>query len=106
MGSYACGITRDGDGRLETFTFPTLLDPDRGAGSPIGHVTYRSQATGDSVSVEGRLRPLYQVVREQDDGAGAVASGTWAGQPDAYHLAQMLLLDGRPVRGSIAAALR
>ena len=29
--------------------------------------------------------------------AGAVASGTWAGQPDAYHLAQMLLLDGRPV---------
>jgi mannose/cellobiose epimerase-like protein (N-acyl-D-glucosamine 2-epimerase family) len=38
--------------------------------------------------------------------AGAVASDTWAGQPDAYHLAQMLLLDGRPVRGSIAAALR
>lgn len=37
---------------------------------------------------------------------GAVASGTWAGQPDAYHLAQMLLLDGRPVRGSVAAALR
>jgi mannose/cellobiose epimerase-like protein (N-acyl-D-glucosamine 2-epimerase family) len=37
---------------------------------------------------------------------GAVASDTWAGQPDAYHLAQMLLFDGRPVRGSIAAALR
>ncbi len=37
---------------------------------------------------------------------GEVGSGTWAGQPDAYHLAQMLLLDGRPVRGSIAAALR
>jgi mannose/cellobiose epimerase-like protein (N-acyl-D-glucosamine 2-epimerase family) len=37
---------------------------------------------------------------------GEVATGTWAGQPDAYHLAQMLLLDGRPVRGSIAAALR
>jgi mannose/cellobiose epimerase-like protein (N-acyl-D-glucosamine 2-epimerase family) len=36
---------------------------------------------------------------------GEVATGTWAGQPDAYHLAQMLLLDGRPVRGSIAAAL-
>ena len=35
-----------------------------------------------------------------------VGSGTWAGQPDAYHLAQMLLLDGRPVRGSVAAALR
>jgi mannose/cellobiose epimerase-like protein (N-acyl-D-glucosamine 2-epimerase family) len=38
--------------------------------------------------------------------AGEVESGTWAGQPDAYHLAQMLLLDGRPVRGSVAAALR
>jgi mannose/cellobiose epimerase-like protein (N-acyl-D-glucosamine 2-epimerase family) len=37
---------------------------------------------------------------------GEVATGTWSGQPDAYHLAQMLLLDGRPVRGSIAAALR
>ena len=38
--------------------------------------------------------------------AGEVGSGTWTGQPDAYHLAQMLLLDGRPVRGSVAAALR
>jgi mannose/cellobiose epimerase-like protein (N-acyl-D-glucosamine 2-epimerase family) len=37
---------------------------------------------------------------------GDVATGTWSGQPDAYHLAQMLLLAGRPVRGSIAAALR
>jgi mannose/cellobiose epimerase-like protein (N-acyl-D-glucosamine 2-epimerase family) len=37
---------------------------------------------------------------------GEVATQTWAGQPDAYHLAQMLLLDGRPVRGSVAAALR
>ena len=31
--------------------------------------------------------------------------GTWTGQPDAYHLAQMLLLRERPVRGSLAAAL-
>jgi mannose/cellobiose epimerase-like protein (N-acyl-D-glucosamine 2-epimerase family) len=38
--------------------------------------------------------------------AGEPASGTWSGQPDAYHLAQMLLLDGRPVRGSVVAALR
>jgi mannose/cellobiose epimerase-like protein (N-acyl-D-glucosamine 2-epimerase family) len=37
---------------------------------------------------------------------GDVGTGTWIGQPDAYHLAQMLLLDGRPVRGSVAAALR
>jgi len=36
---------------------------------------------------------------------GAIGSGTWAGKPDAYHLAQMLLLPGRPVRGSVAAAL-
>jgi mannose/cellobiose epimerase-like protein (N-acyl-D-glucosamine 2-epimerase family) len=36
---------------------------------------------------------------------GEVATGTWSGQPDAYHLAQMLLLAGRPVRGSLAAAL-
>ncbi len=37
---------------------------------------------------------------------GAVATGTWEGQPDAYHLAQMLLLPGHPVRGSVAASLR
>ncbi|MBB3085223.1 AGE family epimerase/isomerase [Geodermatophilus sabuli] len=38
---------------------------------------------------------------------GRVASGTWDGQPDAYHLVQMLLLsEGRPVRGSVAATLR
>jgi mannose/cellobiose epimerase-like protein (N-acyl-D-glucosamine 2-epimerase family) len=37
---------------------------------------------------------------------GEVGTGTWVGLPDAYHLAQMLLLDGRPVRGSLAAALR
>jgi mannose/cellobiose epimerase-like protein (N-acyl-D-glucosamine 2-epimerase family) len=37
---------------------------------------------------------------------GEVAGGTWAGQPDAYHLAQVLLLRGCPVRGSVAAALR
>ncbi len=37
---------------------------------------------------------------------GGVGTSVWAGQPDAYHLAQMLLLEGRPVRGSVAAALR
>jgi mannose/cellobiose epimerase-like protein (N-acyl-D-glucosamine 2-epimerase family) len=37
---------------------------------------------------------------------GAVGRDTWVGQPDAYHLVQMLLLDGRPVRGSVAEALR
>ncbi len=39
------------------------------------------------------------------DARGEVATTVWTGQPDAYHLAQMLLLDGRPVRGSLAAAL-
>jgi mannose/cellobiose epimerase-like protein (N-acyl-D-glucosamine 2-epimerase family) len=38
--------------------------------------------------------------------AGEIGRGTWVGQPDAYHLAQMLLLAGRPVRGSVAEALR
>ncbi|NEK59839.1 AGE family epimerase/isomerase [Geodermatophilus sabuli] len=38
--------------------------------------------------------------------SGEIATGTWDGQPDAYHLVQMLLLAGRPVRGSVAAALR
>ncbi|SEP01167.1 AGE family epimerase/isomerase [Trujillonella endophytica] len=37
---------------------------------------------------------------------GAPAESVWSGQPDAYHLAQMLLLAGRPVRGSLAEALR
>ncbi|MEU2350923.1 AGE family epimerase/isomerase [Modestobacter sp. NPDC049651] len=37
---------------------------------------------------------------------GAVGSGTWAGKPDAYHLVQMLLLPGRPVRGSVGAMLQ
>jgi mannose/cellobiose epimerase-like protein (N-acyl-D-glucosamine 2-epimerase family) len=37
--------------------------------------------------------------------AGELGSGTWTGQPDAYHLAQMLLFDRAAVRGSLAAAL-
>ncbi len=37
---------------------------------------------------------------------GKVGTATWTGQPDAYHLAQMLLFYRRPVRGSVAAALR
>ncbi|MGY1741309.1 MULTISPECIES: AGE family epimerase/isomerase [unclassified Blastococcus] len=38
--------------------------------------------------------------------AGEVAHDTWPGRPDAYHLAQMLLVEGLPVRGSVASALR
>ncbi|TWH74657.1 AGE family epimerase/isomerase [Modestobacter roseus] len=37
---------------------------------------------------------------------GAVAEGTWTGKPDAYHLAQMLLLRNAPLAGSVAAAVR
>jgi mannose/cellobiose epimerase-like protein (N-acyl-D-glucosamine 2-epimerase family) len=36
---------------------------------------------------------------------GQVATGTWVGKPDAYHLAQMLLIPGRPVRGSLAVSV-
>jgi mannose/cellobiose epimerase-like protein (N-acyl-D-glucosamine 2-epimerase family) len=36
---------------------------------------------------------------------GEVSTGTWSGQPDVYHLAQMLLLENRPVRGSVAASI-
>ena len=36
---------------------------------------------------------------------GEVGTGTWVGKPDAYHLAQMLMVEDRPVRGSVAATL-
>ena len=49
---------------------------------------------------DGQLAPRAHAGRR----GRAAAPGP--GQPDAYHLAQMLLLDGRPVRGSVAAALR
>jgi mannose/cellobiose epimerase-like protein (N-acyl-D-glucosamine 2-epimerase family) len=75
-----------------------------------------------AVTGEGRYRELAARWREHGEARfadpttgnwhheltpeGDVATGTWSGQPDAYHLVQMLLLDGRPVRGSVAAALR
>lgn len=75
-----------------------------------------AEATGDP-----RFRTLAQRWREHGEQSfadpatggwhhelrptGEVGTGTWVGQPDAYHLVQMLLLDGRPVRGSVAAAL-
>jgi mannose/cellobiose epimerase-like protein (N-acyl-D-glucosamine 2-epimerase family) len=37
---------------------------------------------------------------------GAVASATWHGQPDAYHVLQSMLLADLPLAGSLAAALR
>ena len=37
---------------------------------------------------------------------GELATGTWSGQPDAYHLARLLPLDGRPVRRSVTASPR
>jgi hypothetical protein len=75
VGRYDCAITRDADDRVESFTVPTLLDPDRGPSSPIGHVTYRREPTGDSVLVDGTRRALFDIVREQDDGSGPVAAG-------------------------------
>jgi hypothetical protein len=75
VGTYTCGIVRDAGGSVESFTVPTLLDPDRGSDSPIGHVTYRREAAGDSVRVDGRLRPRFSIVREEDDGTGPIAGG-------------------------------
>jgi mannose/cellobiose epimerase-like protein (N-acyl-D-glucosamine 2-epimerase family) len=37
---------------------------------------------------------------------GRVGTTTWIGKPDAYHLAQALLLPRLPVRGSVAAGVR
>ncbi|SDO20908.1 Mannose or cellobiose epimerase, N-acyl-D-glucosamine 2-epimerase family [Geodermatophilus sp. DSM 45219] len=37
---------------------------------------------------------------------GDVGTTTWTGKPDAYHVAQALLLPRTPVRGSIAAGVR
>ncbi|MGY2064245.1 AGE family epimerase/isomerase [Blastococcus sp. SYSU DS0619] len=62
----------------------------------------RWRAHGEAVFAD----PVTGNWRHELTPAGAPASATWAGQPDAYHLVQMLLLDGRAVRGSIAAALR
>jgi mannose/cellobiose epimerase-like protein (N-acyl-D-glucosamine 2-epimerase family) len=65
---------------------------DAAAWRELGERTFADASTG---SWHHELTPT-----------GEVGTGTWAGQPDAYHLAQMLLLDGRPLRGSVAAALR
>ena len=62
VGAYTCATVRDAGGRLESFTLPTLLDPDLGPASPIGHVTYLSLPVGDSVMVDGRPRPLGAVL--------------------------------------------
>jgi hypothetical protein len=75
LGTYACATSRDGAGRLASFTFPTLLDPDAGPASPVGHVTYRVEAPGDSVRVGTSSRALLRVVRETNDGSGPVVSG-------------------------------
>ena len=64
-------------------------------------LAHRWRAHGEAVFADPRSGGWHHELTP----SGEVASGTWAGQPDAYHLAQMLLLDGRAVRGSVAAAL-
>jgi mannose/cellobiose epimerase-like protein (N-acyl-D-glucosamine 2-epimerase family) len=72
-----------------------------------GEQTYRDDAAAWREHGERRFAdPATGSWHHELTPGGEVASGTWTGQPDAYHLAQMLLLDGRPVRGSVAAALR
>jgi mannose/cellobiose epimerase-like protein (N-acyl-D-glucosamine 2-epimerase family) len=81
------------------------------AASVLAEVTgerhYRESA--DRWSAHGEARFADRVTgswHHELSPSGEVATGTWAGQPDAYHLAQMLLLSqGRPVRGSVAASL-
>lgn len=73
----------------------------------LGDDTYRLaaddwRATGERLFADPATGSWHHELSPE----GTVTSGTWAGQPDAYHLAQMLLLDGRPVRGSLAEMLR
>ncbi|MGY1624933.1 AGE family epimerase/isomerase [Geodermatophilus sp. SYSU D00965] len=81
------------------------------AASVLGEVTGEDRygALADRWRAHGEARfadPVTGSWRHELTPSGEVASGTWAGQPDAYHLAQMLLLsEGRPVRGSVAASL-
>lgn len=74
LGRYTCAVTTVG-GQTTAFTFPTLLAPDQGALSPLGHVTYRLEATSDSVRAGGATRALFRVVRETDDGSGPTPDG-------------------------------
>jgi mannose/cellobiose epimerase-like protein (N-acyl-D-glucosamine 2-epimerase family) len=62
----------------------------------------RWRAHGEAVFAD----PVTGSWRHELTPTGAPGGATWAGQPDAYHLAQMLLLDRSPVRGSVAAMLR
>ena len=72
-----------------------------------GEVRYRELASRWRAHGEERFTdPATGSWHHELTPGGDVATTTWSGQPDAYHLAQMLLLDGRPVRGSLAATLR
>ncbi|NNF58843.1 MAG: hypothetical protein HKN04_11455 [Rhodothermaceae bacterium] len=75
LGTYTCAVSRDTSGRTTAFTFPTLLDPDQGPTSPVGHVTYRLEAAGDSVRVGEAISPLFRIVREEDDGSITMTAG-------------------------------
>ncbi|MGY1682493.1 AGE family epimerase/isomerase [Geodermatophilus sp. SYSU D01176] len=78
----------------------------RALGTVTGDAAYRSLADHWWAHGEARFAdPATGSWHHELTPEGAVATGTWVGQPDAYHLAQALLLDGRPVRGSVAAAL-
>lgn len=51
------------------------------------------------------LDPMTRNWHHELSPTGAVASETWSGQPDAYHLLQSQLFSRIPVRGSVAAGL-
>jgi mannose/cellobiose epimerase-like protein (N-acyl-D-glucosamine 2-epimerase family) len=76
-------------------------------GEVTGRQRYRELATGWRAHGEALFAdPVTGNWHHELTPDGEVGSGTWSGQPDAYHLAQMLLLGGRPITGSLAASLR
>lgn len=73
-GTYTCAATESGS-VTTAFTFPTLLRPDLGPGSPVGHVTYRLESTGRTVRAGGAERALFRLIREQDNGTTTTTTG-------------------------------
>ena len=97
-------------GRRRPHALGALRGGRRGDGAGRGHranrATGSSRAAGGTTARRCSPTPPPAAGTTSSRRPARSRSGTWAGQPDAYHLAQMLLFDGRPVRGSVAAALR
>jgi sulfoquinovose isomerase len=77
---------------LARVTGEARYDDDRRRWEEHADAVFRDDATG---SWHHELTP-----------DGQVGTTTWSGKPDAYHVAQALLLPRLPVRGSVAAGVR